>query len=292
MTAPRRLLRGSTYLISHRTLFGAFLLRPGEVVNQAFAYILALAAQRYGIQLHAYCVLSNHFHLVVTDPDARLPAFQQFLDGLVARALNASLGRDDAFWSSRPYSAVLLGSPEDVVRKAAYALANPVAAGLVPAGHLWPGLWSGIDLIGTTISVRRPARFFSAKGGLPKTVDLTLAVPPGFEFASVFKDQLRAELSRQEQAARADNASFLGTAKILAQSPFDRPKRPTHGGGINPRIAARDKWRRVELLQRLKTFLADYQTALEIWREGKVDPVFPAGTYLMRVAHGVVCAPA
>jgi REP element-mobilizing transposase RayT len=41
--------------------------------------------------VHAWCVLSNHYHLVVTDPDARLPAFMQYLDSLVARAMNASL---------------------------------------------------------------------------------------------------------------------------------------------------------------------------------------------------------
>jgi hypothetical protein len=35
-----------------------------------------------------------------------------------------------------------------------------------------------------------------------------------------------------------------------------------------------------------------YREALVTWREGKVEPVFPAGTYLMRVAHGVACAAA
>lgn len=291
MTAPRRVLRGSTYLVSRRTLFGTFLLRPGAVVNQVFAYLLAVAARNYGIQIHAYCVLSNHFHLVLTDPDARLPAFQQFLDGLVARAINDLLDREDVFFSGRSYSAVLLGSPEDIVRKAAYTLANPVAAGLVPSGHLWPGLWSGLDGIGASISIRRPDHFFSKKGGLPEVIDLTLSVPPGFEHGGEFRTQLRAELARQEQAAREVNVSFLGAGRILAQDPHDRPRRSARGGAINPRVAARDKWRRIELLQRLQEFLAEYQTALEVWREGRVEPVFPAGTYLMRVAHGVACAP-
>jgi len=79
---------------------------------------------------------------------------------------------------------------------------------------------------------------------------------------------------------------------VQAQSPFARPRPGEPRRQLSPRVAARDKWRRIELLQQLKSFLTDYWEALQLWREGKVDPVFPAGTYLMRVAHGVACAPA
>ena len=101
MTAPRQILPGSTYLVTRRCVQRQFLLRPSRNTNQVFLYLLALAARRFGMHIHAFCVLSNHVHLVVTDPDARLPAFHQFLDALVARALNAALGRWEAFWESR-----------------------------------------------------------------------------------------------------------------------------------------------------------------------------------------------
>lgn len=292
MTAPRQILPGRTYLITRRCLLRHFFLRPDAVVNEVFAYVLALAAKRYGVQIHAYCVLSNHFHLVVTDPRARLPAFQQYLAAFVARAVNAHLGRWEYFWAPDTYSAVVLGSPEDVVAKAAYTLANPVAAGLVPAGHLWAGLWSAPDSIGTTIRVKRPDHFFDEEGDLPEYVDLELKVPAGFSSTRDFRDQLQAELSRQEQAARDQNSAFLGMARVRAQSPFARPRSGEPRRQLSPRVAARDKWRRIELLQQLKGFLSAYRDALLVWREGKVAPVFPAGTYLMRVAHGVACAPA
>jgi len=292
MTAPRQILPGRTYLVTRRCLDRHFFLRPSPAVNQTVAFVLALAAQRYGVQIHAYCVLSNHLHLVLTDPKARLPAFQQYLASFVARALNAHLGRREYLWAAGTYSAVVLGAPEDVLSKAAYTLANPVAAGLVPAGHLWPGLWSAPDSIGTTIRVKRPDHFFDEEGDLPEYVDLELKVPPGFGSTQDFRDQLQAELSRQEQAARDEVSSFLGVARVKAQSPFARPRSGEPRGQLSPRVAARDKWRRIELLQQLKSFLTDYWEALQLWREGKVDPVFPAGTYLMRVAHGVACAAA
>jgi REP element-mobilizing transposase RayT len=292
MTAPRQILPGRTYLITRRCLHRQFLLRPCAAVNQIVAYVLAVAAQRYGVQIHAYCVLSNHLHLVISDRHARLPAFQQFLASFVARAINESLGRWETFWAPSSYSAVVLGSREDVVAKAAYVLANPVAAGLVREGQLWPGLWSRPDDIGTTIRVKRPEHFFDEEGFLPEHVDLELVVPAGFSSTREFIERLRAELSRQEEEGRAKNGDFLGATRVRAQSPFARPRPGEPRRQLSPRVAARDKWRRIELLGRLKSFLSAYSAALSAWRRGVKDPVFPAGTYLMRVAHGVACASA
>jgi REP element-mobilizing transposase RayT len=289
MTAPRQVLPGTIYLITRRCLHRDLLIRPCSVVNQIFAYVLAVAAQRYGIEVHAYCVLSNHYHLVVSDPHARLPAFQQYLGALVARAVNAHLGRAETFWAPHSFSAVTLGAVEDVVSKAAYTLANPVAAGLVQAGHLWPGLWSRPGSVGDSMQVKRPEHFFDEDGLLPEFIDLELKVPRGFLSTADFQAQLQSELSRQEQEARREHSAFLGVRRVLAQSPFDRPGTDEPRGRLRPRVAARDKWKRIELLQRLKAFLDDHQEALGSWREGQRTHLFPAGTYLMRVAHGAAC---
>jgi putative transposase len=290
MTAPRQVLEGATYLVTRRCTQRMFLLRPSKVTNEVFAYVLALAARRYQVQVHAYCVLSNHVHLVVTDPHARLPDFQRLLGGLVARALNALHGRWEHFWAPGSYSAVTLATPGDVVAKAAYTLANPVAAGLVRRGREWPGLWSSPASSGTTLRVRRPEHFFARKGYLPETLDLELTPPPGFATAQAFRDALEPALASEEAAAAEHRDGFLGAKQVLAQRPFARPGPGEPRRKLNPRVAARDKWKRVELLGRLKAFLADYREALQAWRDKRRRPVFPAGTYLMRVAHGVACA--
>jgi len=140
MTAPRQILPGTTYLVTRRCSERRFFLRPSYRTNAIFRYILAVAATRYDVRVHAFCVLSNHFHLVVTDPHARLPEFHRYLDALVARATNCSLGRWESFWDPDGYSAVRLESNADVMEKMVYVLANPVAAGLVRHGREWPGL--------------------------------------------------------------------------------------------------------------------------------------------------------
>jgi REP element-mobilizing transposase RayT len=286
---------GATYLVTRRCTQRQFLLRPAKLTRRIFLYVLAVAARRYNVQVHAFCVLSNHSHLVVTDVEARLPQFMQYLNSLVARATNASLGRWESLWAPSSYSAVALASPEDVVAKTAYVLANPVAAGLVSAGRDWPGPWSAPELIGgPPIVASRPAHFFSATGTMPDGVDLALTVPPGFESTQEFRSRLVAALAVEEQEGRCEVASsgrgFIGVAKVLAQHPFARPAGGEPRRKLNPHVAARDKWKRVEAVSRLAAFLDRYRAALAEWRAGHLGVVFPAGTYLMRVAHGVSCA--
>jgi len=295
MTAPRQVLPGTTYLVTRRTFQRQFLLRPSPITNAVFLYVLSVAARRFGVQVHAFCVLSNHFHLVVTDPDARLPAFEQYLDALVARALNASLGRWESFWAPSSYSAVALASPADVLDKIAYVLANPVAAGLVRSGSEWPGLWSAPEAIGAgAFAAPRPTTFFRPNGYMPETAQLELMVPAGFESRAHFLDGLRQALHALEEKARRELASrgrgFLGRRRLLAQEPSRRPASGEPRRNTSPRVAARDRWKRIEALSRLAAFLAEYREAWRALRAGARDVVFPAGTYGLRVTLGVRCA--
>ena len=258
--------------------------------------MLALAARRFGVQIHAFCVLSNHFHAVVTDPHACLPAFEQYLNSLVARAVNALLGRWEAFWAPSSYSAVALVSTEDVIAKTAYVVANPVAAGLVSCGREWPGLWTGPEQVGRErFIVRRPKTFFRANAYLPEVVELELVPPPGLA-PEAFRAQVAEAVVLLEGEARAKLASrghsALGSARILAQRPWAHPMRGEPRRGLNPRVAAQDKWKRIEALSRLADFLGAYRAAWAKMRAGAKDAVFPAGTYLLRVAYGMQCAAA
>jgi REP element-mobilizing transposase RayT len=295
MTAPRRILPGALLMVSRRCIFRMFLLKPSKAVNELLEYVLAVGAERYGIVLHAFCVLSNHLHIVLSDPEGTLPAFEQFLDGIIAKSLNALYGRWESFWAPGSYSAVTLVGPEDTLAKTAYVLANPTAAGLVRRGSEWPGLWSPPERIGAApVEVKRPKLFFSERGSMPRTAKLQLVCPPGFESVEAFRAQLVAELTAlEDRAAReleAEGRSFMGARRVMAQSHDARPRPVEPRRGLNPRIACRDKWKRIEAIGRLKQFLADYRTALKAFASGVREAVFPAGTYWMRVAYGVPCA--
>jgi putative transposase len=298
MTAPRRVLPGTTYLLTRRCSQRQFLLRPSRATNQVVGFLLAVAAERFRVEVHAFCVMSNHVHLVVTDREARLPAFGQFLDSLVGRAMNALLGRSEHFWGPPSFSAVALNDPSDVVDKVAYLLANPVAAGLVRRGRMWPGLWSAPEQFGAgALEFERPARFFRKQGArsLPERAALRLVTPPGFDSPERFRRAVRDALHLREalaaSAVAARGRGFLGAQRVLAQPPSSGPSHPAPLGGLNPRLACRDKWRRIQALAQLVEFLHDYRRAFAAWRSGASRVLFPAGTYLMRVLHAAPCAP-
>lgn len=295
MTAPRQVLPGVTYLVTRRCFARMFLVRPSPQVNAVFEYVLATKAREYGILLHAYCVLSNHWHCVLTDPDGRLPEFQRDLGSTVARALNAALGRWESFWAPGSYSAVALQTAEDVLDKMAYVLANPIAAGLVRRGSEWPGLWSGISRIGAGAwEVKRPDHYFRKDGPTPKVASLRLTCPAGFASVEELRRRLAEALAKREDRAARELAeegrTFMGRLKVLAQKPFARPAPGEPRRGLKPRVVSRNKWKRLEAIGRLKSFLAEYRVAWEAFKEGAREVVFPEGTYGMRLWSGVACA--
>jgi REP element-mobilizing transposase RayT len=294
MTAPRQVLAGTTYLVTRRTSERRLFLRPSQETTAIVGFLLAAISERYGILLHAVCVLSNHIHIVLTDPDTRLPDFHRDFDSLVARAVNCSLGRWEALWERDSYSAVRLETAETILEKIVYVLANPVDAGLVRRGSDWPGLWSDPTLIGGDgVVLERPKDFFRANGPLPATARLRFHPPPGFDDAPELVATVLSDLRRAEDRAAAELAasgrSFMGVARVLAQKPNSRPAPGEPRRGLNPRVACRNKWKRIETLLQLADFRAAYRGAFAAWRAGVRDVLFPPGTWLMRVQHRVCC---
>jgi REP-associated tyrosine transposase len=297
VSAPRQILAGTTYLVTRRCSERRFFLRPSKAVNEIFLYVLAVAAERYGVLVHAACVLSNHVHMIVTDPHARLPEFHRYLDGLVARAVNCSLGRWESFWDPDSYSAVRLGGESDILDKLVYVLANPVAAGLVGRAHEWPGVWTDPAAIGgAPIVVARPKEFFREGGPLPHHARLVLHRPPGFEDSAEFIRSVTELLTAAEDRAATEREregrSVLGARRVLAQKPFARPAPGEPRRTLKPQVACRNKWRRIEMLLRTREFPRLHREALDVWKAGIRSVLFPAGTWAMRVFHGVSCAPA
>lgn len=294
MTTPRQVLAGATYLVTRRCSERRFFLRPSSRFNAIFQYLLAVAATRYGVLIHAYCVMSNHYHLVLTDPQARLPDFQRHLDSLVARAANATLGRRQALWDRDSYSAVRLEDPATIFDKLLYVLLNPVTAGLVRRGAEWPGLWSAPEFMGgSSVELSRPEKFFRTKGPLPATATLTLQPPPGFEADEAFVERLRERVREGEDEIavrhRLQGRRFLTAKHALEVRSSSRPATQEPFRRLRPRIACRDPEQRIGALVRLQLFLRSYREALKAWREGVRDAVFPEGTWLMRVRHTARC---
>lgn len=298
MSYARPVIPGRTYLITRRCSERRFFLRPGPKTIQVFLFCLAAVVQQFGLLVYAVGTMSNHYHAVIHDPFGRYPEFLALFHKLVAKVQNVRWGRWEALWASEQTSVVELVDPDDVFDKIVYTLANPVADHLVARVFDWPGLSSlAAMLTGKPMAAKRPRWFFSKKGKMPAQAALELHRPAGFEHLSdeEWADKLRGAIAEAERKAAAERAEtgrrVLGRKAVLRQSAFERPATREPRRGMSPRVAAKNKWRRIEAIRRNQHFLASYREALAAIREGR-EAVFPYGTYELARLGLVAVAPA
>lgn len=298
MSLPRLVIPGRTYMVTRRCTQRQFLLRPDPDTTQAFLYCLAYAAKGTGIGVIAFLAHTNHHHTIVIDREGRLPQFLETFHKLIAKHQNALRGRWENFWASEATSVVELVDAEDALSKMVYALTNPVKDHIIERADQWPGASSlRANLDDTTISARRPWRFFRKDGGMPEYLSLRCCRPPGLETLAhdKWRDLLGAAIGTVERQAadqrRTCGIGVVGRHRVLRQRPSDRPQLPEPRRRLNPRIASASKWARVEAIQRNKIFQVAYRLARNLWRIGK-RVVFPQGTYWLQRFAGVDVEPA
>ena len=131
MTQPFPTYRGASYRLSMRCSQRQMLLLPSDIVNQTVGYWLGVTSLRFGLLVHAVCVMSNHIHLDVTDPNGLLGEFPHDVKGILARAMNAHWVRWENFWAPNKRGAQRVVTRKDAVDGRAYTSANPVKALLV-----------------------------------------------------------------------------------------------------------------------------------------------------------------
>lgn len=295
MTLSRQFLPDTTYFITRRTTQREFWLERAPQTTQIFLYCIAVAAQKTGVQLHGACVMSNHWHAVVSDPDMKIAKFYGWVHKYVAKAINCARGRCENLWSSEKTNVIPLESPEDVLDKIAYCLCNPVSAHLIADTRNWKGVWLYRKAHSRTIL--RPDVYFQTDGTMPEEAELQIWQPQfhGALSREEYENRIAAEVSLREQKIvdemRSGNLSFMGMDAVLKQSHKDKPKSIEKPRGMNPRFAALDKWLRVSAIKRYKQFVLDYWEALKKWKLGNREVLFPAGTYALRIHLNVNVAP-
>lgn len=97
-------------------------------------------AQKFGVALHAYVLMGNHFHLLATpSTEEGLPRMMQAVGRRYVRYFNDSQGRSGTLWEGR-YRSTVIDPDRYLLACMAYIDLNPVRAGLVKEAALYP--WS------------------------------------------------------------------------------------------------------------------------------------------------------
>ena len=107
---------------------------------QTLLALLDENARKFGVSLHAYVLMTNHFHLLAT-PSTKdgLPQMMQAVGRRYVRHFNDSYGRSGTLWEGR-YKSTLIQTERYLLACMAYMDLNPVRAGMVVSPRDYP--WS------------------------------------------------------------------------------------------------------------------------------------------------------
>lgn len=140
---PRIHAAGGIYHVTARGNRRAHIFRCEQDL-MLFLRFLSLAADRHGWRCWAYCLLPNHFHLVLETPLPNLSLGMQWLNGTYASWFNDRHGLTGHVFQGR-FHAVLVETDSHALELARYVVLNPVRAGLCE----YPGEWRWSSYAGT-----------------------------------------------------------------------------------------------------------------------------------------------
>ena len=182
-------------------------------------------AQKFQVEIHAYVLMSNHFHLLVTPTtDTGLPQMMQAVGRRYVRLFNDAHGRSGTLWEGR-YRSTLIETERDLLTCMAYIDLNPVRAGLVnhARDHPWSSHGHHIGLQQDKLIT--PHALFWALGNTP------------FAREAAYAELVQAGL-RVEDQDRLTEATIkgwaLGSADFLSNLKYRTERRATRAKAGRP----------------------------------------------------------
>jgi putative transposase len=142
-----------------------------DVDRQSFLNILGQVCARTGWICHAYCLMDNHYHLVIETPKPNLSKGMRQLNGVYTQAFNRRHDRVGHVFQGR-YKAIIVDRDRFLLDLCSYVVLNPVRTGKVRSAVHWRWssyravvgrvacpVWLDCDsLLGASLKQRRQAK--------------------------------------------------------------------------------------------------------------------------------------
>ena len=106
--------------------------------RESFLSYLKLAYLRYGAVIHVFCLMNNHYHLLLETPKGNLSQIMRYINGAYSTYFNVKHKRTGHLFQGR-YKAILVDADEYAGELSRYIHLNPVRAGIVdiPEKYAW-----------------------------------------------------------------------------------------------------------------------------------------------------------
>lgn len=184
-----------------------------------FLELVGDATRSESVNVHAYCLMTNHFHLLVETPFGGLSSFMKRVLGPYTQQVNRRLGRDGPLFRGRYHSRVV-GSERYVLAAARYVHRNPMDLGVDLASYRWSSLRYYVDqrLAPTWLETEMLRALFGGDDGVVS------AAIEGFDEAEVVE-----VIRYVVDTGRDDFANPGATSRVIAAAMID------HVGAIGGR---------------------------------------------------------
>ncbi len=107
--------------------------------REVFLNTLQHVNKRYNWNCHAYCLMTNHYHLLIETPEGNLSLGMRQLNGVYTQLFNKYHGRNGHLFQGR-YKAILIQKDSHLLEVCRYVVLNPVRARMVEGPESWK--WS------------------------------------------------------------------------------------------------------------------------------------------------------
>ena len=139
MARPLRIeFPGALYHVTSRGNARQKVFRDDED-RETFLATLAAVVERFGWHCHAYCLMDNHFHLLLETPEPNLSRGMRQLNGVYTQRFNRRHRKVGHLFQGR-FNAVVVDKDAYLLELARYIVLNPVRARRVKAPERYP--WS------------------------------------------------------------------------------------------------------------------------------------------------------
>jgi REP element-mobilizing transposase RayT len=261
-------------LITIRTVESRIWIPANAKTKRLIGGILGRYQEIYGIEIFAYAILGNHYHLLLRAPKENTDEFCENVNREISRRLNWQHKRQGPLWARR-YTDQAVASNEDVMEAFLYVVSNPMHHGLVDNPKKWPGL----GCYNHVIDEKDREFYFThySKKSKYKTKHY-LKITPLPDLKSLTRKQrakriFKALQNMRSRINRRQNGMFLQIKDLLEQVVGGLPK--------NTKVSAKAPFytRRLEMMKRLRNKIRSRQIAFAHasyrYRMGDKNAVFP-----------------